>query len=321
MNLRQSCPTRQGVCRHPTQARLSYPARHAAVVSTPSELRRGVHPSGDGVLDTIGSITKGLQGLRLASDVLFGPIGSTVSNVLSNVFNRNPEARPISPGEKHIVLPTKHGLTRANFAGPGTQVEKRVRRGDRGVDGPRGIDEIARRHDIDYVNARTPADIRRADNRMIRAIDSSTAGRRTKQVVKRALQAKTFGEDLGVFGPNTFTEVIEDDNAATTNSGSASGYAGATGLPTDHLMRRVHQQLRKRPRHAATPSSSSSRARKRRRRRGAPATGQGVLGDLLRSVGKTVAPIVLKRVTEAVLPLLADRIASRFRRHKRPRHR
>ena len=305
MNLRQTCPTRRGCTRHPTQARLPAIGRVPLHTITPAQIRRQRHPSGEGILDTIGSVTKGLQGLRLASDVLFGPIGSTVSNVLSEVFNKNPEARPISPGEKHIVLPTKHGLTRANFAGPGTQVKKRIKRGDRGVDGPRGIDAAARTHDLAYVNARTPADIRRADNRMIREVEQSTAGKRTKQVVKAALRAKTLGEDLGVFGPNTFTEVLEDDDMK-----------GRGPLPTDPLMRRAHQQLRHRKRKRPVASSSSTRKRARRAPP-PPVRGEGFFADMFKSMAKTVAPIVLKQLTQAVVPVVLDRVRRRFARKRR----
>lgn len=142
------------------------------------------------------------------SDLVFGKIGATVSNELQKRFGKNPDARPIAPGEKHIVLPTDFGLTRANFAGPGTRVNQRVKRGDVGVDGPRGIDSISKTHDIDYVNARKESDIRKADRKMVSAVRSSTANKKIRNVVIAALKAKMAGEDSGAWDVNKFTESV-----------------------------------------------------------------------------------------------------------------
>lgn len=164
---------------------------------------------------------------------MFGPVGAKVSNFLTKKFGKNPMARPIFPGEKHVVLPTKHGLTRANFAGPGTKVKKRVARGDKGVDGPRGVDAAAKRHDLAYVAARTAADVRRADNRMIRDVKRSTAGPKTKAIVVGAMKGKVLGENLGIFDINTFTQVTEDDNVGK-----------GPRLPADRLLNHVSKHVR-----------------------------------------------------------------------------
>ena len=84
--------------------------------------------SGAGVLDLI---TAGLSAAKSAipkvvlaglavkgaASLASGPIGTKISNVLSEKFNNNPEWRSGFTGEKHLILPTKFGLTRANFAG------------------------------------------------------------------------------------------------------------------------------------------------------------------------------------------------------------
>ena len=46
-----------------------------------------------------------------------GPVGTKISNVLSEKFNKNVEWRPGFPNEAHLILPTTSGLTRANFCG------------------------------------------------------------------------------------------------------------------------------------------------------------------------------------------------------------
>ncbi len=87
----------------------------------------GVVGKVSGVIDTAKTVGGIVHGLAT------GRVGTTISNVLSEKFNKNPEWRPGFPGEAHLVLPTEHGLTRANFCGPGTNLTKRQARGDKGV--------------------------------------------------------------------------------------------------------------------------------------------------------------------------------------------
>lgn len=177
--------------------------------------------AGSGILDVIAQGAKALGTLgtaaapviigakvakvtgKLIGDLAFGKVGTAISNKLSEKFNKNPNWRPGFPGEAHVVLNTPHGLTRANFCGPGTQIVKRVRRGDRGVN---QIDTACEKHDLLYHFARTPEDIRRADNQMILDVDAVTdAGRAQKFLAKSVIQGKKLGEDVGLFGPETFT--------------------------------------------------------------------------------------------------------------------
>ena len=75
-----------------------------------------------------------------------------------------------------------------NFAGPGTHLEKRLKRGDRGVN---RLDEIARIHDIDYSKAKNLTDKWKADDKMIRAITNLPGKKATQErVVKTIMQAK-----------------------------------------------------------------------------------------------------------------------------------
>ena len=75
-----------------------------------------------------------------------------------------------------------------NFTGPGTHLDKRLKRGDRGVN---RLDEIAKIHDIDYSKAKNLQDKWKADEKMIRAI-TNLPGKKTKteRVVKKIMQAK-----------------------------------------------------------------------------------------------------------------------------------
>ena len=76
-------------------------------------------------------------------------------------------ARTAYAGENHAILKLKNGLTGvANYMGPGTHIEKRIARGDP----PRTMmDKVAQAHDLRYFQAKTPDDIRKADQQMVKA--------------------------------------------------------------------------------------------------------------------------------------------------------
>ena len=75
-----------------------------------------------------------------------------------------------------------------NYLGPGTHLQKRLKRGDRGKN---RLDELAKIHDIDYSLARNIKDKWKADDKMIRAI-KNLPGKKTKQerIVKAIMQTK-----------------------------------------------------------------------------------------------------------------------------------
>ncbi len=157
---------------------------------------------GSGAAATIAGIQALLKAAPVVAKgldkVVFGKIGTDISNTLGERYSKNPEWRPGFAGEHHTILPTSKGLTRANYAGPGTHLAKRLRRGDKPVDGDYGIDAAAKRHDIRYTIARTPGDIRRADNILIDEVAKSTQSSLMKKGTIGVIKAKKFGEDLGV---------------------------------------------------------------------------------------------------------------------------
>ena len=72
--------------------------------------------------------------------------------------------------------------------GPGTHLQKRLKRGDLGIN---RLDRIAKQHDINYSRAKTLRDKHAADRKMIKAIDRF-GGRKTttEKIVKKIMQAK-----------------------------------------------------------------------------------------------------------------------------------
>ena len=75
-----------------------------------------------------------------------------------------------------------------HYAGPGTQLTKRLARGDPGIN---RLDKIAKQHDIAYSKAKNLQDKWKADDVMIRAIDRLPGKKKlTEKMVKKIMQAK-----------------------------------------------------------------------------------------------------------------------------------
>ena len=55
------------------------------------------------------------------------------------------------------------------YMGPFTKLEKRLKRGDPGIN---RLDRIAKQHDIDYSKAKSKEDKWKADRKMVKAIDN-----------------------------------------------------------------------------------------------------------------------------------------------------
>jgi len=74
------------------------------------------------------------------------------------------------------------------YMGPGTKLEKRLKRGDPGIN---RLDRISKTHDIDYSKTKSLKDKHKADRKMIRSIDT-LLGRKTmtERVVKNIMKAK-----------------------------------------------------------------------------------------------------------------------------------
>ena len=74
------------------------------------------------------------------------------------------------------------------YMDPGTHLEKRLRRGDPGIN---RLDRIAKQHDIDFSCARNIQDKWKGDDKMIRAINTLPGNKTwTEAIVKKIMQAK-----------------------------------------------------------------------------------------------------------------------------------
>ena len=126
---------------------------------------------GEGIIDLAKA---GYEKAKNVVGKVAGFYGSeTGKRILDYVPSSDEKARPGFAGENHAILKLANGkMGVGNWIGPGTQVIKRVARGD---PGRTPVDMLAMRHDIDYTIAASEAKTknsllklgRKADLRMI----------------------------------------------------------------------------------------------------------------------------------------------------------
>lgn len=166
-----------------------------------------------GAIDFVESgiaLKEGISDIAEAGSTLaFGPIGTYLSNAASEKFNKNPNWRSGFPGEKHAIIDTPWGLTRANYLGPGTHVLERLERGDPPVDGLKGLDAAAKKHDIAYGLARSAEDVRKADDDFLKDLSNVESSTAMKNFVMGLFKTKKLAEDVGFLDPAKFAPDIK----------------------------------------------------------------------------------------------------------------
>ena len=84
-------------------------------------------------------------------------------------------------------LPIDLHLPGYQYCGPGTRLNKRLKRGDTGIN---RLDRICKQHDIDYSTARGQSDIQKADTKMLTAIDKLPQKTMTENIVRAVIALK-----------------------------------------------------------------------------------------------------------------------------------
>ena len=98
--------------------------------------------------------------------------GTGVIDTIANTLLSTKENK-LLPGEKHQMIKMPDGrIAPAVFSGPGTNLETRIRRGDKPLS---YVDKTAEAHDIRYQLATNEADIKKADADMIKNLDKAKA--------------------------------------------------------------------------------------------------------------------------------------------------
>jgi len=175
--------------------------------------------------------------------------GSDFGKSLQNILPSSDEtARDGFAGERHAILQLpngKYGV--ANYMGPGTQVIKRLKRGDP----PRTLsDKTAMRHDIDYAlaaglknkEAQNKA-IREADKRMVKNLDriAKMKGDAQKNIFqgRRLIQGKMAAEDVGLMEKGSFggdlAPISDEDKIILMSNRARLGQEGYGNLPAQQL--------------------------------------------------------------------------------------
>ena len=155
------------------------------------------------------SLLEKVDAFKKLASVAGSVYGSEIVNGWKNSYMenyvKNPNYRPGYPDERHLWLPTEYGMTKGNYIGPHTALEKRLARGDPGIN---DIDKAAKQHDIAYRDARTKSDIRTADEKMIKAVrKAKDSGPKTKKLVEKGLNLKILSEKVGLMEPTDFTNL------------------------------------------------------------------------------------------------------------------
>ena len=239
---------------------------------------------------------------------------------LQDLINKLPSsdenARPLYPGEKHMILKLKNGKSgMANYMGPGTHVIDRLKRGD---PGRTPADMVAKRHDIDFTLAQEAPDkkeqirlAREADNRMVSSLRMIQKGAhggdsfRNIQAGLRGIEGKMALENRGLLNPSTFagdllkhkpadSALLKKERAKLTQEGYG------VGLPGSGLKRQVMKKI-KRDRMKKKVVSQIVKMSGR----GLTLPGGGLLptGDILKFVAHDVIPNLLKKSGLSKIPM------------------
>jgi hypothetical protein len=133
----------------------------------------------------------------------------------------------------------------------------------------------------------SPDATRKADNTMLRNIaNNSKISKKTKDILTRALKAKKFAEDLGIFDHNAFANTV-DENEIIPGSKMVNKVRKKYGVPA-----KTGDRRRKRKR------KYQQTRRKRKRQR---ISGRGPKADPFGDTVGTVAATVSKPVTDAAV--------------------
>lgn len=145
------------------------------------------------------------QGIKVVGNIYDSEPMNNIRNAWGKTMNNNPNWRPGYAGERHMI-DTSTGVT-YNYLGPHTRLQSRLEREDPPLDGPQGLDAVARVHDIEYNQARNSQEIRDADIKFVSAMDAAKGDSKAKFLAKNAIKAKMKLEDMGIAKAQDFTSL------------------------------------------------------------------------------------------------------------------
>jgi hypothetical protein len=131
-------------------------------------------------------------------------IGSPTFIAMRNKLSRalHPSDPPLFNGERHLIT-----LTGKNYrwAGPGTQVEERMRRGGLYAQPINELDALTKQHDLDFMKkGLTPQEEQESDSRLVRGAMRLTNKIPEARLVASAISAKMLANKSGALPYGTF---------------------------------------------------------------------------------------------------------------------
>ena len=183
---------------------------------------------------------------KIINTVVAGKTSTALKNAIAKL-DKDPTRRTQHVGEKHIPLKIGKSVGWANYAGPSTRLNLRLRRGDP----PRTlVDKVAMTHDIRYSLSKNINDIRSADNKMIRKLkDIKRLGQDSlfnTTIALRGIQGKKLLEDVKLLRKDLFLAPGKESNIRLLKEKLAQleqqGF-GHTIMPAQVLKKRIIRKL------------------------------------------------------------------------------
>lgn len=246
---------------------------------------------GSGFFDRIKDLFSGAK--KIASKVLdaaSSDTGTAIQNAVLERTNKNPLWRPGFPGEKHAVLQTDYGMTKASWMGPGTNIDARLARGDGGIT---PADQASKRHDLRYALAKNVGDIRKADVAMLREVAASNDRPFNKALGNVGIGGKIALETGGFAKPEDFTTFGGlTDPVKRAKYEAALKQAGGNIKRPGYLLRKKLINQVGRTKKINTKSANANINRASNIEMG----GEGLLGDLSEKLGHLLLPMVKRYI-------------------------
>lgn len=134
-----------------------------------------------------------------------------IDYLLKKIGKELDNSRPGFEGERH--MPMLDGLLKGykgRFLGPGTHIEERLERGDKGIN---DVDEVAKQHDIDYMNIAKRKlnkkeliqEVKKADDKFITDVKKTKDAPMTAKIAGNLINLKSLAEGLNILPMSVFS--------------------------------------------------------------------------------------------------------------------
>lgn len=253
---------------------------------------------GSGLIDDVRKvINKGVSIGKAIDRFAAGNVGTAIKNLIPS---SDANARPSFVGERHPPMRLDNGkFGIGNYMGPGTQLVKRIRRGDP----PRNmVDRVAQAHDTRYALAKGQSDVVAADKLMIKKL---------KQMIKRkqgnstniamglaGIRGKMIAERSGIVQPGaiaSFGGTAESDVPMLKAKLKELEQAGFGLLPGEKLKKEILRKLRREG--CKSKMQGKGKKAKKMKKGGAcksPCSNKPLAKKLTSAVGRKIIPLIMK---------------------------